>query len=76
MVPHNCVDPHGRVVSYLLTLFLHFPRVMEKECEEGFSQRHPLHCNIDPNMYPMNPFRRMVTVGHNPRVFDSNRRPT
>jgi hypothetical protein len=20
--PHNCVDPHGRVVSYLLTLFL------------------------------------------------------
>jgi len=24
----------------------------------------------------MNPFRRMVTVGHNARVFDYNRRPT
>jgi len=27
-------------------------------------------------MYPMNPFRRMVTVGHNATVFVYNRIPT
>jgi len=27
-------------------------------------------------MYPMNPFRRMVTVGHNAMVFIYNRIPT
>jgi len=27
-------------------------------------------------MYPMNPFRRMVTVGHNATVFFYNRIPT
>jgi len=59
--PRKCVDPHGRVVSYLLTLFL--------EREERLSQRHPLHCDPDASVYPMNPFRRMVTVGHNARVF-------
>jgi len=26
--PRNCVDPHGRVVSYLLTLFLHSSTIM------------------------------------------------
>jgi hypothetical protein len=28
-----------------------------------FSQHQPLHCNPNASAYPMNPFRRMVTVG-------------
>jgi len=40
----------------------------EKEREERFSQRHPSHCNPDASAYPMNPFRRIVTVSHNYRV--------
>jgi len=40
----------------------------KKEREERFSQRHPSHCNPDASMYPMNPFRRIVTVSHNARV--------
>jgi len=62
------VDPHGQVVPYLLTV-LHSSTLMEKEREERFSLRHPLHCNPDASVYPMNPFRCMVTVGHNARVF-------
>ena len=48
--PHNCVDPHGQVVFYLLT-FLRSSRLMLKEREERFSQRHPLqyHCKRVPN---------------------------
>jgi len=64
----NCVDSHGRVVSYLLTS-LRSPSSMEMECEERFSQPHALHCNPNASVYPMNPFRRMVTVGHNCRPF-------
>jgi len=73
--PRNCVDPHSRVVSYLLT-FLRSSSLMYKEREERFSQRHPLHCNPDASGYPMSPFRCMVTVGHNARVFVKYRRPT
>jgi len=65
---HNCVDPHGRVVSYFLT-FLRSWSVMLKERKERFVQCHPLHCNPDASIYPMNPFRRMVTVGHDARVY-------
>jgi len=67
--PHNCVDPQGRVVSYLLTFFLRSSSLMKKEREERFSQHHPSHCNPNANVYPMNPFCHMVTVGHNARVF-------
>jgi len=28
-----------------------------------------MHCNPGAGVYTMNPFRRMVTVGHNARVF-------
>ena len=73
--PRNCVDPHSWVVSYLLT-FLRSSSLMYKEREERFSQRHPLHCNPDASRYAMSPFRCMVTVGHNPRVFVKYRRPT
>jgi len=73
--PRNCVEPHARVVSYLLT-FLRSSSVMQKERENRFWQHHPLHCNPDASVYPMNPFRRMVTVGHNARVFVYNTRPT
>ena len=74
--PSNCVDPQGQVVSYLVTFFPRSSGVMEKQCEERFLQRHPLHCIPDASVYPMNPFRRMVTVGHNARVFVQNWRPT
>jgi hypothetical protein len=47
----NCVDPYGRVVSYLLTFFLRSLSLMYKEREERFSQRHPLHCNPDAGVY-------------------------
>jgi len=53
--PRNFMYPQGRVVSYLLT-FLRSSSLIWKERKERFS-------------YPMNPFRRMVTVGHNARVF-------
>ena len=65
--PRNCMDPHGGVVSYLLTI-LRSSSLMQKEREERFSQRHPWHCNPDGSVYPMNPIRRMVTVGHNAKV--------
>jgi len=51
----NFMDPHGRVVSYLDT----FPRsssFMSKDDEQRFTQHHPLHCNTDPSVYPMNLF--------------------
>jgi len=69
------VDPHSWVVSYLLTV-LRSSSLMSKEREERVLQRHPLHCNPDASVYPMNPFRRMVTVGHNARGFVQNRKPT
>jgi len=47
-----------------------------KECEERYSQRHPSHWNPDTSAYPMNPFRHIVTVGHNARLIIENRRPT
>jgi len=62
------VHPHGRVVSYLFT-FLRSLSFMSKERKERLLQRHPLHCNPDTSMYPMNPFQSMVAVGHNARVF-------
>jgi len=49
------VDPHGQVVSYLL-IFRRTSRLMSKERVESFSQRHPLQCNPDASVYPMNPF--------------------
>jgi hypothetical protein len=35
-----------------------------------------MHCNPDARVYPMNLFRLMVSVGHNARLFVSNRRTT
>jgi hypothetical protein len=35
-----------------------------------------MHCNPDATVYTINPFRCMVTVGHNARVFVANRRAT
>jgi hypothetical protein len=67
----NFVDPCGWVVSYLLTFFLRSSSLMLMECEERFCS--VTHCNPDASVYPMNPFRRMVTVGHNARVFVYNR---
>jgi len=40
------------------------------------SRFHPLHCNPVASVYPMNPFRCMVTVGPNARVIVETRRPT
>jgi len=44
--------------------------------EERFSQRHPLRCNPDASMYPMNPIWCIVTVDHNARVIVYIRRQT
>ena len=74
--PGNCIDPHDWIVSSLLTFFLRSSSFKYKEREERFSQHYPLHFNPDASLYPMNPFQCMVTVGHNARVFVSNRRPT
>ena len=41
-----------------------------------FSQSHPLHCNHNASVYPMNPFRRLVTLGNNARVWFWNWRLT
>ena len=60
--PCNCMDPHGRVVLYLLTFFLRSSSLMLKEREERFLQCHPFHCDPDASVYPMNPFRRMATT--------------
>jgi hypothetical protein len=40
--PRYCVDPHVRVVSYLLTFFLRSLSLMWKESEDRLSQHHPL----------------------------------
>ena len=48
------MDPHGRVVSYLFTFFLHSSSLLSTEHEERFLQSNPLHCNPDASVYPMN----------------------
>jgi len=63
------MNHHGGVVSNLLIFFPHPSNVMLKERKERFLQHYPLHCYPDASVYPMNPFRCMVTVGHNARVF-------
>ena len=59
-----------------MALGLIYIMLMKKEREQRFWQRHPLHCNPDTSVYPMNPFRRMVPVGHNASMFVENMRPT
>jgi len=74
--PHNCVDPHGLVVSHPHTFILRCSSIVSKKRVERLSQRHPMHRNPDASLYSMNPFRCMVTDGHTVRVFLQNRRPT
>jgi hypothetical protein len=41
----NCVDPHGRVVSYLLTSFLCSSSLMSNECEQRLNDDRRAICN-------------------------------
>jgi hypothetical protein len=69
-------DHYGLVALYLLTCLVCSASVIYKEHEERFWLRHPVHCNPDASVYTINPFRRMVTVGHNASGVVKNRRPT
>jgi hypothetical protein len=62
--PRNCMGPPDRVVSYLLTFFL---RSSRRNVGRDFLT--VTHCNSNASVYPINPFRCMVTVGPKARVF-------
>jgi hypothetical protein len=49
---------------------------MLEDCEDRFLPTNPLHSNPDASADPMDPVQRLGTVGHNARVFISNRRLT